>query len=196
MKDQLSQLTGEHQDLKETVASLRKQLYGTSNDLIKQTKTAFEQGNVIEALTQQMQNLDNSLRVAFGDIRRMHVTLESAQRIERPFEPQLSFRQDNKNITVQKVENTEEEDQNLPEREVAFTESENLSPPRISSSFSPNKSASRKRGRRDELVSQSQQSQSSALEYSVGIPSNRTSPRKDEFVSDLDHSPMNKAIVN
>jgi len=192
MKEQLSQLTGEHQDLKETVASLRKQLYGTSNDLIKQTKTAFEQGNVIEALTQQMQNLDNSLRVAFGDIRRMHVTLESAQRIERPFEPQLSFNQDTRNITFHKVENQED----LPEREVALTESDNLSPPRVSSSFSPNKLSSRKRSRRNEEVSQSQQSQSSALEYSVGIPSNRTSPRKDEFVSDLDHSPMNKAIVN
>jgi len=194
MKEQLSQLTDDNQNLKETVANLRKQLYNTSNNLIKQTKTAFEQGNVIETLNQQMQNLDNSLRVAFGDIKRMHVTLESAQRIERPFEPQIPFNQDTRrNTTVQEVSNQEQpKSEYRGDDEVELSESDNLSPPRhISSSFSPNKISARKRNRRDEEVSQSQ---NSALEYSINLQSNRTSPRKDEVGVDFDHSPRSNAV--
>jgi len=134
----------------------------------------------------------------------MHVTLESAQRIERPFEPQISLNQDTRrNISVKRAqENNQEQEQDMPEakragseyrggeEEVVLSESDNLSPPRnVSSSFSPNKLSSRKRNRRDEEVSQSQ---NSALEYSINLQSNKTSPR--ETMTDFDHSPINNAV--
>lgn len=65
---------------------MRQQLFTTSTDLIKQTNIALEEENIIHNLTQQMQTLDNSLRIAFGDIRRMHFTLESARKIQKPYE--------------------------------------------------------------------------------------------------------------
>ena len=65
---------------------MRQQLFTVSADLIRQTDSALASQDVIDSLTHQMETLNNSLRIAFGDIKNMHVTLESSRRIKRPYE--------------------------------------------------------------------------------------------------------------
>ena len=72
--------------LREENSKLREKLFTTSTDLIKQTSIAIDGENVIKNLTKQMQNLDNSLRVAFTDIKQLHITLHSAKKLEKSFE--------------------------------------------------------------------------------------------------------------
>lgn len=89
MKEKLNAFKDDNYKQKDTIVGLRQQLFNTSTELIRQTNTALEQGNIIRELTHQMQALDNSLRVAFGDIKRMHFTLEAGRRLEKPYEPYM-----------------------------------------------------------------------------------------------------------
>lgn len=80
-------------------------MFAVSADLIRQTDAALASQGVVESLTQQMEMLNNSLRVAFSDIRNMHVTLESARRIKQPQELYIAQKDDHLDSRVSEFNN-------------------------------------------------------------------------------------------
>ena len=82
MRAKVDSLKEDNKELKEHLQTCRQQLYATAAELVKQTSIALHQSQIISSMNDQMQTLDESLKTAFGDIKKLHMSLEAAKRID------------------------------------------------------------------------------------------------------------------
>ncbi len=104
MRERFAQYQDDENILRDNLTQARTQLFLTANELVKQTNVALDQSSIIKSMNDQMQTLDESLKTAFNDIRKLHVSLEAAKRIDE-YEPYVPRKNDEIDMRLSEIMN-------------------------------------------------------------------------------------------